>query len=205
MTKLHPAQDKLLKLLKKHTSDPLSIRELQDEIGAKSPSVVQYHIKQLEKSGYLRKNPSDPRDYQVLKEPDSQITYLNLYGMAQCGPNGQLLDGVPIDRVPIYSPALGFPASEGFLVKARGDSMEPLIHNGDMVIVRKSLTPNNNDVVVCVNNGEVLIKRVQMLPYLNKTNSYVLNSLNSKFPPFLASHDDFHVEGIVRGVWKHSI
>lgn len=202
--KLHPVQEKLLVLLKKNVTDPLSIRELQEEVGMKSPSVIQHHIKQLEKKGYLKRNPNNPKDYQVLAEPDSEITYLNLYGMAQCGPSGRLLDGDPIDRVPIYSPILGFPASEGFLVKARGDSMEPNIHSGDMIIARKTSNIQSNDIAVCVNNGEVLIKRVQPIPLKDGGMSFNLISLNPKFPPFVAS-DNFYIEGVVRGVFKNSI
>lgn len=201
---LHGQQEKLLKLLKNNASDPLSIRELQEEIDAKSPSVVQHHLKQLEKKGYLKRNPNDPRDYQILAEPDSEITYLNMYGMAQCGSNGRLLDGEVLDRVPIYSPILGFPASEGFLVKARGDSMKPYIHGGDMVIARRTSNIKNNDVAICVNNGEVLIKRVQAIYNKDNTISYNLISLNSKVAPFVAS-DDFHVEGVVKSVLKYSV
>lgn len=208
LMQLHPVQQKLLKILKQNVSEPLSIRELRDELEVSSPSVVQHHIKQLEKKGYLRKNQNDPRDYQVLAEPDSNIAYLNLYGMAQCGPNGQIFDGVPINKIPVYSPILGFPASEAFLVKAKGKSMEPDIHEGDMVVVRKTENPENNEIIVCCDeDGKVLIKRVQIISDKNNTGkkSYILSSLNNKFPAFLADPVDFRVQGVVKGVFKYSI
>ena len=107
MKKLHVAQQKLIKILKNNITDPLTIRELQEELGVSSTSVVHHHIQQLEKKGYLRRNPSNPRDYQILADsPDKKITYINLYGLAHCGPEGRILDDDPIDRIPIASQIL---------------------------------------------------------------------------------------------------
>lgn len=200
--KLHPAQEKLLKILKLTNSDPLSIRELQQEIGASSPSVVQHHLKQLEKKGFLRKNPSNPQDYQILREPDDDVVYINMYGMAQCGPNGQLLDGNPVDTIAVYSPLMGFPASEAFAIKARGKSMEPEINPNDIIIAKKANTTQDNAIAVCVNNGETLIKRIQKIQ-TNGGVAYNLISSNPDFPPFLAS-DDFHIEGVVKQIIKNA-
>jgi repressor LexA len=198
MKTLHPKQEKLLELLKSHITDPLTIRELQEELGVSSTSVVFHHIQQLEKKGFLRRNPANPNDYQVLTDtPDAKITYLNLYGLAQCGPKGSILDGEPLDRVPISSRILGFPSTEAFMVKAKGDSMIPKINEGDLVIAKKALDANSGDIVVCVNDGESLIKKLQ------KGKQIILVSLNPKYEPFVAS-EDFRVEGIVRGVYSYS-
>lgn len=203
--KLHPIQEKLLKLLKENEFEPLTIRELQEELGVSSTSIIQHHIFQLEKKGYLRRNPSNPRDYQVLADtPERTVTYLNLYGLAQCGPNGSLLDGDPIDRVPIATRLLGFSSAEAFLVKARGKSMLPKIHEGDLVITKKSTVADNGNIVVCVNNGESLIKKLQIINFPSGQKAYNLISLNQDFQPFPAS-EDFRVEGIVRGVLSYSL
>ena len=197
---LNPIQKKLLNLLIKNTDDPLTIREMQDKLGLSSTSVVAYHIERLIKNGYLKKNPYNPRDFQVLKDaPEKQIAYLNLYGMAYCGPTGSLLDGNPIDRVPISIKWLTFPSSEGFLVKAKGDSMTPKINEGDFVIARRTDTAENGTIVVCVNNGDAIIKKIQF-----DEEKTILTSLNQSYAPFLAS-DDFKIEGEVRGVISYKI
>jgi repressor LexA len=197
MKKLHPVQQKLIDLLKENIDDPLTIRELQDELDLSSPSLVHHHIQQLEKKGYLRRNPLNPKDYQILADsPEKRVTYLNLYGLAQCGPNGSIFDGDVIERVPISSKILGFPSSEAFMVKAKGDSMIPKINEKDLVIARKLNDADNGSVVVCVNNGETLIKKIQ------KGNSTILISLNSKYEPFVAS-EDFRIEGVVKGVYSY--
>lgn len=195
MENLHPTQSKLLELLEANIDDPLTIRELQDQLNLSSPSLVAHHIQQLEKKGYLKRNPSNPQDYQLLQTPERPIVRLNLYGLAQCGPNGSLLDGMVLDRIPIATKLLNFKSDDAFLVRARGDSMEPLIKEGDLVIVRKTSTADDGKVVVCVNDGQALIKK---LHYSN--GETLLESLNNQFRPFIANKDDFRIEGEVRGV-----
>ncbi len=195
MNILHPTQVKLLQLLEDTIDEPLTIRELQDRLGLSSPSLVQHHIQQLEKKGYLKRSPDNPQDYQLLKNPERPVVYLNLYGLAQCGPNGSILDGAVIYRIPISTKLLSFPASEAFLVRARGDSMKPLIREGDIVIARKTNTADVGKLVVCVNNGEALIKRFY------RADDYVLlESENRKYSPLVASRDDFRIEGEVKSV-----
>lgn len=194
MSSLHPTQEKLLHLLEDTIDEPLTVRELQDRLGLSSPSLVQHHIQQLEKKGYLKRNPDNPQDYHLLKNPEKPVVYLNLYGLAQCGPSGSILDGSVIDRIPIATKLLSFPADEAFLVRARGDSMKPLINEGDIVIARRTSTPAIGKLVVCCNNGEALIKR-----YYRADSHVLLESENRKYSPFVAA-DDFRIEGEVKGV-----
>lgn len=199
--RLHPTQQKLLELLKKNIDDPLTVRELQVELNVSSPSVIQHHILQLEKKGYLRRNPYNPRDYQVLADaPDRKIAYLNLYGLAQCGPSGSLLDGNPIDRIAVSTKMIGFPSQEAFLVKARGDSMSPKINSGDIIIARKAHDVDSGAIAVCVNDGKAIVKKVQ-----KEKGQRILSSINAKYPPFMATKDDFRIEGEVKGVINYGI
>src|SRR3989304_1794671 len=197
MKNLHKTQEKLLTLLKNNVDDPLTIRELQERLNISSPSVVHHHIMQLEKKGYLRRNHANPKDYQVLADhPEKNITYLNLYGLAECGPFGSVLDGDPVDRIPISSKILGFPSSEAFIVKAKGNSMSTKINDGDLVIARKAKDADNGDIVVCVNAGMALIKKIK------KGAQTILVSLNPPYEPFVAN-PDFRIEGVVRGVYSY--
>lgn len=197
MRKLHPIQKRLLIILEKNITDPLTIRELQKELDISSTSVAYHHIQQLERKGYLRRNPSNPKDYHVLaNSPEKTITYLNLYGLAQCGQRGSILDGNPIDRIPIASKILGFPSSKAFMVKAKGNSMAPRINDGDLVIAKKIKDADSGTIVVCINNGEALIKRVR------KGKEIILISTNLSYEPFVAA-EDFRIEGIVRGVYSY--
>lgn len=196
MKKLHKTQALLLELLKKNIDNPLTIRELGAEINEDSPGVIYHHIVQLEKKGYLKRNPNNPKDYVVLDTPERLVVYLNKYGTAQCGPNGLFLDGNITDRIPIASNLLKFPATEAFIVEARGDSMEPKIFDGDIVICRKQNIAEYRDYVVCTYKDEVLIKQ------LSKTgNELILVSLNKEiYPPIVVKESEFKIEGIVKNI-----
>lgn len=199
MKTLHLTQKKLLELLKENITEPLTVRELQAALGISSTSIVHHHLEQLERKGYLRRNPTNPKDYQILTDsPEKTITYINLYGLVQCGPKGSILDGNPIDRIPISSKILGFPSSEAFMVKAKSNSMSPKINDGDLVIAKITHNANNGTIVVCINNGEALIKKMQ------KGKEIILVSTNQSYEPFVAAKD-FRIEGIVRGVYSYKL
>jgi len=197
---LHPIQDHLIKILLENADDPLSIREMKEILAVSSTSVVTHHLRQLEKRGFLKRNPHNPRDYQVMNDgPERQFAYLNLYGLAQCGPEGSLLDGNPIDRVAVPSRLLSFPAAEAFLVQAKGTSMAPRISDGDLVVARRTDVADDGRIVICVNNGDALIKRLHREP-----DRYILVSTNPAHPPFSAS-DDFRIVGEVKAVMSHKV
>ncbi|HVY42024.1 MAG TPA: S24 family peptidase [Hyphomicrobiaceae bacterium] len=193
---LHPVQSELLELLASHLDEPLSIRELQAHVGASSTSVVAHHLQQLERKGYLKRNPYNPRDYQVVQgNPEAAIAYISLYGLATCGPHGSILDGDPIDKIPLASRLLSFPVAEAFMVKAKGKSMEPRISEGDLVVARKTRTYKDGKVYVCVNNEECLIKIVRV-----SCGQVFLESFNRERFPILPASTDFRVEGEVRNI-----
>lgn len=186
-------QKTLLKLLADHAHDPLSYRDIAESIGVKSPNTVAYHLRELERKGLLKRNPSSPQDYQVLGEQEPGVVRLNLYGLAHCGRTGSLLDGDPIDKVPIASRLIPFPVNKAFLLKTKGDSMEPDIHDGDLVLVKRQTYANTGQIVACVNRGNCLIKRY------GKGHPTLLSSLNPSYLP-IAVADDFRIEGVVAGI-----
>ncbi len=193
---LHRAQSEILRLLADHADDPLTVRELQERVGASSTSVVAHHLMQLEKKGYLKRNPYNPRDYQVLEGgPESNVAYINMYGMASCGPNGSILEGEPIDRIPLASRLLSFPVAEAFMVKARGKSMEPKISEGDLVIARKTNEKLDGRVCVCINDGMAMIKLIRL-----SAKKVFLESFNREAFPLVPAHADFRVEGEVKSI-----
>ncbi len=198
MKKMHPTQQKILDFLKNHLDEGVTVRELQQVLDVSSPSVVHHHLKQLQKKGHLEQNPYNSGDYHIVAESPQTITHLNVYGLAQCGPNGLLLDGNPEDRIAIDTQLLSFPEHDAFLVYARGDSMTPRIQDGDIVIAQKSSFAQTGDIVVCSLESEAMIKKIQI-----KAEHFVLQSLNTKYQPIkIASHqsDSFKLDGIVRGV-----
>ncbi len=200
--KLSPLQGKILKLLSRHLEEPLSYRELAHEIGVASTNTVSYHLRQLERLGRLKRDPADPRGYHVLGAPETGVAYLNLYGLARCGPHGSLLDGSPVDRIPVAARLIPCSAADAFLVQAKGDSMQERIYDGDLVLARRQNTAENGDLVVCVNRGEALIKKFKQD---QDAGGVILISLNSKYEPFFASREDFRIEGVVKAIISRAV
>lgn len=198
MKKLHPTQVKLLKLLKDNIDTPLSMVELSAEADINSPGVLYHHLKQLETKGYLKRNPDNPKDYIVMDSPEKAVVYINKYGMAQCGPNGSILDGTPIERIPVASLLLRFPASEAFIVEAKGDSMEPKIESGDIIIAKKQNHAESGEIVVCVFEEKALIKQ-----YLIIGERHVLHSLNKNYE-LIDATADLRIEGVVKNIIRHN-
>lgn len=185
--KLHPKQEELLMLLEKNQESPLSLSELVEAMNVSSNNLVLHHLKQLEKKGYLKRNPYNPSNYQILTSAENPVSYVNFYGKAQCGKGGCILDDNPEDRIPISSKLINFSVDRAFMIKARGDSMSPIIVEGDIVIAQRKQEFLNDDVVVCsVNGGEVMIKQ-----FVKEADYVLLKSFNhQKHPTIFISKKD---------------
>lgn len=201
MKELHPVQRKILDYLKINQLEGKTLRDVASEIGINHPFKVSYHLKQLQEKGYLRINPENQSDYKILKDPDEDVAYLNVYSEnAQCGPEGLLAEEHVVDRVPLPTAQFGVTNSaDYFLVKARGNSMEPKIKEGDYVLARRTKDLPNGNVVVVAHNGVAKIKKF----WIESNDRALLLSLNKKYPPeIIKEGDDFKPVGIVKNIVK---
>lgn len=196
MKELHSKQSEILQLLKVNYENPLTIKRLSEKVGIDSPGVLYYHLNQLEKKGYLKRNPHNSKDYVVLDKPENNVVYIANYGKARCGPNGSILEDDPIGQIPIASSLIRFSASEAFIVEAEGDSMEDKIKPGDFVIAKKQKHAEHGDIVVCVFKSEAKIKR-----FSKQNGTILLVSENRKHDPILVlNEEDLQIEGVVKNI-----
>lgn len=81
-----------------------------------------------------------------------------------------------------------------FFVKVNGSSMiNAGIHDGDMLIIDRSVTPSNNQIVIGVINGEFTVKRIS-----KKNNKILLLPENDNFEPIeITEQMDFKIWGVV--------
>ena len=84
-----------------------------------------------------------------------------------------------------------------FFVKASGDSMIGAgIHDGDILIVDRSITASDGRIVTAVLNGELTVKRFKLLGRTAQ-----LHSENSKYSPItLREGDSVSIWGVVTNV-----
>lgn len=192
MKKLHPTQKKLLTRLTRLKGEGYTIRELQDDLDMSTPSLVFFHLQQLEKKGYIERNPMNPADYRVREAPDeSGLLLVNMYGLAMCGPAGTILSGEVEERIELPPQFMGMRLKNPFFVQAQGDSMEPRIFEGDLVLFERSKEAASGNIVACSNEGKAFIKRM-----VRNGKKIMLESLNRAYKPFEADPESFHVEGL---------
>ena len=111
---------------------------------------------------------------------------------------GSVAAGIPITAVEDILDYEEVPISwqnqgEFFGLKIKGDSMDPKIDDGDVVIVRQQSDANSGDTVIALVNGDdATCKR------LEKTdNGIMLVSTNAKYPPMFFTKEDIATKPVV--------
>ncbi|BCJ72938.1 transcriptional repressor LexA [Catellatospora bangladeshensis] len=158
---------------------PPTVREIGEAVGLVSPSSVAYQLKELERKGFLRRDPSRPRavDVRTAADPDEEAAlaarptpvYVPLLGRIAAG--GPILAEESIEEVlPLPRELVG--QGTLFSLQVKGDSMiEAAICDGDWVVVRQQPTAENGDIVAAMIDGEATVKvyrlrdgHVQLMP-----------------------------------------
>lgn len=182
-------QKKILETIQRSVNDngyPPSMREIGDTVGLASLSSVTHQLSQLEKLGYLRRDPKRPRAMEVLmpltldggaKIPGVEtparlrssaglaVTELaSASDMAMVPLVGRIAAGGPIladqtveDVLPLPRQLVGH--GELFMLKVAGDSMiDAAICDGDWVVVRRQNDAINGDIVAALLDDEATVK-----------------------------------------------
>lgn len=91
--------------------------------------------------------------------------------------------------------------SSTFFVRVTGDSMmDAGIYSGDILVVDRSLNPKDGNIVIAVINGELTVKRLQML----KNKIFLLPENQNYKPIEITEEMNFEVWGVVSTV-IHSV
>lgn len=92
-------------------------------------------------------------------------------------------------------------AAQTYVVVAEGDSMvDAGINDGDILVVDRSVTAKNGDIVLAYLDGAFTVKRVRFATN-DKVTLLAENKLRN-YPPIEPSEDDFHIEGVVTGLMR---
>ena len=90
------------------------------------------------------------------------------------------------------------PAST-FFVRAEGESMKEIgIFGGDILVVDRSIAPQNNDIVIAILYGELTVKRLKLL-----TSKPTLSAENTAFPDIPIDNLDCEIWGVVIHSIRH--
>ena len=111
---------------------------------------------------------------------------------------GTVAAGIPISAVEDILDYEEVPQSwenqgEFFALKIKGDSMEPRMESGDVVIVKQQSDANSGDtVIVLVNGDDATCKKLQ-----KTDNGIMLVSTNPKYPPMFYSNEEIITKPVV--------
>ncbi|WP_422770707.1 transcriptional repressor LexA [Plantactinospora sp. WMMC1484] len=166
---------------------PPSVREIGEAVGLVSPSSVAYQLKELERKGFLRRDPNRPRAVDV-RPPNELVddetaraqrptpAYVPMLGRIAAG--GPILAEQAVEDIfPLPRELVG--EGEVFMLQVKGDSMlDAAICDGDWVVVRQQPTANAGEIVAAMLDGEATVKT-----YRRRDGHVWLMPANSAFDP----------------------
>lgn len=164
----HEIKDRLIQILREKNITP---KELSEKTGIPKSSISQYM------SGYAK--PKQDRIYLISKALDINPTWLLGYDVniniekqtedigIKIPILGTVIAGIPVTAV---EDIIGYEeisekmarCGDYFALEIKGDSMEPKMSKGDIVIVKQQNTVENGQIaIVLVNGDEATVKKVR--------------------------------------------
>lgn len=204
METLTKRQDEILTYIKEYIVShgyPPTIREIGKAMGVNSPATVHAHLNNLEKKGVIKKDDSKNRaiellvDNEFLKPHDDLTVEVPLLG--------KITAGSPIEAIEHPDEYFALPAylipksKEVFTLNVSGTSMiNAGILDGDIVIVERSNTARNGQIVVAMtDDNEVTLKT-----FYKESNYFRLQPENDTMEPIIL--DNVSILGIAIGLYR---
>lgn len=187
---------------------PPTVREICGALGIKSTSTVHKDLANLEKKGYVVKDPAKPRAIMLSSnEHDTDFSDRPPVSdnIVEIPVVGRVAAGTPIlaeENVEDFFqlPARFVNGNDNFMLKVRGDSMiEAGIFDGDYILVENRDIARNGEIVVAMVDGfesEATVKTFY------KENGHIrLQPENSSMSPIIVS--DVKILGKVKAVFRY--
>jgi repressor LexA len=185
---------------------PPTVREIGEQVGLASPSTVHAHLANLERAGYLRRDPTKPRALELtgLRRHDAVPTRdaappgLPLVGEIAAG--GPLLAEDNVEEY-VELPERLVGGAADFLLRVKGDSMiDAGILEGDLVVVRRQNTATNGEIVVALAGDDETADEATVKRYFRENGRIRLQPENAALEPIFARH--VQILGKVVGVFR---
>lgn len=176
---------------------PPAVREICEAVRLKSTSSVHSHLEQLEKNGYIRRDPTKPRTIEIIDDTFNlarrEVVNVPLLGTVAAG--APILAQENIENYfPI--PVEMLPNKEIFMLKVKGDSMiDAGIYDGDRVIVAKADTARNGEIVVALVDDSATVKT-----FYKEKGRFRLQPQNASMDPIIL--DEVQILGKVIGLFR---
>ena len=154
-----------------------SVREIGAAVGLKSTSSVQNNLDQLEKAGYIERDPMLKRSIRIVGTCEN-VNHVPLLGTVTAGK-----PILAFEDIEDYVPYSGYVSRDKklFALRVRGESMiNAAILDGDIVIVEQCSTAYNGQIVVALIEDEATVKR-----FYKENGHFRLQPENDDFEPII--------------------
>jgi len=179
-----------------------SFEEIGEGLGLTSLATVHKHISNLEKKGLLTRDYNRSRSIDLVA-PKGRLKQAMAVNSTMVLPLvGRIAAGQPIEAIqnPETISLADFVRSKDvFVLEVNGESMQDEhIMNGDYVLVEKSKTAHNGDIVVALVNGsDATLKR-----FYREGDHIRLQPSNAKMQPIMVPAAAVEIQGKVIGVLR---
>ena len=196
---------------------PPSIREIGEECGIGSTSVVNYNLNKLVDAGYIVRSGKVSRGLRIVAPIPGVSPAPRVVGMPtqnRVALVGRIAAGEPIslpedighhideDDYIAVPPRLlgGFDEGEVFALTVRGDSMvDSMIQDGDIVILRRQSTADNGEMVAAwlPEDNETTLKH-----FYREADGIRLQPANNAYQPIYVHPANCEIKGKVLSVMR---
>ena len=197
----HELYDFLSRYISEHGHSP-SYEEIREGMGLNSLATVHKRVTNLEKKGLLTRDYNRSRSIDLLP-PRGKLKQSMAVNTGVVLPLvGRIAAGRPIEAVETaetISLADFVRSKEVFVLEVRGDSMQDeAILNGDFVLVEKTKTAHNGDIVVAlIDHSDATLKR-----FFREGDNIRLQPSNAAMKPIIVPAASVEVQGRVIGVLR---
>ena len=179
-----------------------SYQEIGDGLGLSSLATVHKHITNLEKKGLLSRDYNRSRSIDLLPPKGRMKQAMAVNSGTMVPLVGRIAAGQPIEaieRSETISLSDFTRSKDVFAREVRGESMQDEhILDGDYVLVEKTKTAHNGDIVVALVEGaDATLKR-----FYREGENIRLQPSNAKMKPITRHARDVEVQGRVIGVLR---
>ena len=200
-----------------------SYEEMKNSLNLKSKSGIHRLISALEERGFIKRLAHKARALEVLKLPET-ASVNDIYNsfspsvikggldnskqknnINEVPILGKIAAGTPIEAIQNEVSRVVLPQAlskngEHFGLKISGDSMiEAGINDGDTVIIRKSNTATNGQIVVAlIDDHEAMLKRIR-----KKGKVVALESANKSYETKIYGPDRIKIQGVLVSLYRN--
>ena len=202
-----------------------SYEEMKESLNLKSKSGIHRLISALEERGFIKRLAHKARALEVIKLPETasandiynsfspsvikggldESSILDDISRNEVPVLGKIAAGTPVEAIQNEVSRIPLPSNienngEFFGLKVQGDSMiEAGINDGDTVIVKKTNTANNGQIVVAlIDDHEAMLKRIR-----KKGKVVALESANKRYETKIFGPDRVKVQGILVSLYRN--